>query len=59
MTNTTVSPREQVDLVYQLSSILNTGLDKEAIAICISLLEDGINPEALALCLKEIKKNKA
>lgn len=30
----------------------NTGLDRNALSICVSLIENGVNPEALAVrCL--------
>jgi hypothetical protein len=41
-----------------MSDILNTGLDKQALAILVNLCEAGVNPEALAMgkCLPQ-KKN--
>jgi mitotic-spindle organizing protein 1 len=48
--------RDQLDTLYQLSLLLNTGLDKETLATSLSLLETGVNPEALAAVLKELKK---
>jgi mitotic-spindle organizing protein 1 len=38
-----------------MSKVLDTGLDKEALSILVSLCENGVNPEALALILREIK----
>lgn len=32
-----------------MSSILNTGLDRETLSVCVSLCESGVNPEALAV----------
>ena len=32
-----------------MSQLLNTGLDKETLATCVSLIESGVNPEALAV----------
>lgn len=34
--------------VYEMSNILNTGLDKQSLAILVNLCEAGVNPEALA-----------
>jgi mitotic-spindle organizing protein 1 len=42
--------------VYQISCILNTGLDKKTLAILISLTERGVNPEALAAVVKELRR---
>ncbi|KAG9072321.1 hypothetical protein KI688_000091 [Linnemannia hyalina] len=35
----------------KMSSILNTGLDRETLSVCVSLCESGVNPEALAVTL--------
>jgi len=45
-----------VDLVYQLSQLLNTGLDRNQLSLCIGLTECGVNPEALAACIKELRR---
>ena len=47
--------RESLDILHQISTLLNTGLDKEVLSICISLLENGVNPEALAAVVKELR----
>ncbi|TPX35710.1 hypothetical protein SmJEL517_g01880 [Synchytrium microbalum] len=36
-------------------NILNTGLDKETLSLCVSLIENGVNPEALAAVIKELR----
>lgn len=41
--------------IQELSSLLNTGLDKESLAICVSLIEAGVNVEALKVCLLELQ----
>lgn len=43
--------------VHEMSDILNTGLDKQALAILVNLCEAGVNPEALAMgkCLPQDK----
>ena len=54
--------KEAMDLIYELSVILNTGLDKKLLAQCVyktnkvSLIESGVNPEALSSLVKELKK---
>ena len=47
--------QEAMSLLHEISLILNSGLDKETLAVCISLLETGVNPEALAAVVKELK----
>jgi len=42
-----------------MSRILNTGLDRETLAILISLCECGVNPEALAAVVKELRREAA
>ncbi|CAK1541240.1 unnamed protein product [Leptosia nina] len=48
--------REAFQLLYQISQLLNTGLDAETLRICIQLCELGVNPDTLALVIKEIRK---
>lgn len=36
-------------VLYDLSQLLNTQLDRETLATCVSLIERGVNPEALAV----------
>jgi mitotic-spindle organizing protein 1 len=42
--------------LYQVSQLLNTGLDRETLAQCISLCEAGVNPEALAAVIRELRR---
>lgn len=37
-------------VLYDISKLLNTQLDKETLATCVSMIESGVNPEALAVC---------
>ena len=39
-----------------MSQILNCGLDKKTLDICVGLIENGVNPEALAMVIKELKR---
>ncbi|KAJ3091864.1 hypothetical protein HK102_013039 [Quaeritorhiza haematococci] len=48
--------RETLDILHELSVLLNTGLDRETLSICVSLCENGVNPEALAQVIKELKR---
>ena len=35
--------------LYDISQLLNTQLDRETLATCVSMIESGVNPEALAV----------
>ncbi|RMC06966.1 hypothetical protein DUI87_16418 [Hirundo rustica rustica] len=48
--------RETMDVLFEISRILNTGLDMETLSICVRLCEQGINPEALSSVIKELRK---
>ncbi|XP_025053123.1 mitotic-spindle organizing protein 1 isoform X4 [Alligator sinensis] len=43
-------------ILFEISRILNTGLDMETLSICVRLCEQGINPEALSSVIKELRK---
>ncbi|KAF9372126.1 Mitotic-spindle organizing protein 1 [Podila verticillata] len=51
--------RQAMDILTEMSSILNTGLDRETLSICVSLCESGVNPEALAAVIKELRRESA
>jgi mitotic-spindle organizing protein 1 len=38
-------------VLFDISQLLNTQLDKETLATCVGLIESGVNPEALAVRL--------
>ncbi|KAF2211441.1 hypothetical protein CERZMDRAFT_15844, partial [Cercospora zeae-maydis SCOH1-5] len=40
--------RDTVDILFEISTILNCNLDRQSLSYCISLIENGVNPEALA-----------
>jgi len=35
--------------LHDISQLLNTQLDRETLATCVSMIESGVNPEALAV----------
>ena len=35
--------------LYDISQLLNTQLNRETLATCVSMIESGVNPEALAV----------
>ena len=38
-------------VLYDISQLLGTQLDKETLATCIGMIESGVNPEALAVSI--------
>jgi len=42
--------------LYEISQILNCGIDRSTLSILVSLCENGVNPEALALVIKELRR---
>ncbi|EEH46156.1 mitotic-spindle organizing protein 1 [Paracoccidioides brasiliensis Pb18] len=51
--------REVIDILHEISTILNTHLDRTELSLCVSLIENGVNPEALAAVIKELRKEAA
>lgn len=47
----------QFDVVYEISKLLNTGLSKETLQICVSMIEDGTNPLALADFVRQVTEH--
>jgi mitotic-spindle organizing protein 1 len=45
----TDSNTPQPIVLYEMSQLLNTQLDKETLATCVAMIESGVNPEALAV----------
>ncbi|CAN6675171.1 hypothetical protein TRVA0_103S00100 [Trichomonascus vanleenenianus] len=48
--------REAVNVIYEISQLLNTELDKQTTALCISLCERGVSPETLATVIQQLRK---
>ncbi|KAK7920365.1 Mitotic-spindle organizing protein 1 [Apiospora marii] len=40
--------QQAVDILHEISTILNCHLDRRTLSCCISMIENGVNPEALA-----------
>ncbi|CAG8630428.1 21345_t:CDS:2 [Gigaspora margarita] len=51
--------KETMDILHEISTILNTGLDRDTLSLCLSLCENGVNPEALAAVIKELRRESA
>ncbi|MCJ1361712.1 hypothetical protein MMC16_000812 [Acarospora aff. strigata] len=41
--------KEVIDILHEISTLLNTNLDRTTLSLCVSLIENGVNPEALAV----------
>ncbi|EPS37158.1 hypothetical protein H072_9215 [Dactylellina haptotyla CBS 200.50] len=48
--------RQVIDVLYEISTLLNTKLDRTTLSLCVSLVENGVNPEALAAVIKELRR---
>ncbi|MCD7461688.1 Glc7p regulatory subunit [Datura stramonium] len=48
--------RDSLELVFHMSNILDTGLDRHTLSVLISLCDLGHNPEALAAVIKELRQ---
>lgn len=51
--------REVIDILAEISTLLNTHLDRSTLSLCVSLIENGVNPEALATVIRELRKEGA
>ncbi|KAF8623224.1 hypothetical protein AX15_006459 [Amanita polypyramis BW_CC] len=47
--NQASAAQQTLDILYEISQLLNTQLDKETLGTCVSMIESGVNPEALAV----------
>ncbi|CZT24562.1 probable Mitotic-spindle organizing protein 1 [Ramularia collo-cygni] len=47
--------RETIDILNEISTLLNTQLDRHTLSYCVSLIENGVNPEALATVVMELR----
>ncbi|KAI0156622.1 mitotic-spindle organizing gamma-tubulin ring associated-domain-containing protein [Xylariaceae sp. FL1272] len=48
--------QQAVDILHEISTILNTHLDRRTLSVCISMIENGVNPEALANVVQFLRK---
>jgi len=51
------SSLSQFDVLNEISKLLNTGISKETLQVCIELIEAGINPLALADFVKSVTEH--
>merc|ERR1719382_2033219 len=50
---------EAMDILYEISTLLNTGLNKETLTALVGLCELGVNPEALADAVRDLRREAA
>ncbi len=50
---------QTLDVLHELSKLLNTGLDRETLEVLVALCENGANPESLAMVVKELRREAA
>ncbi|KAI0058981.1 hypothetical protein BV25DRAFT_1890513 [Artomyces pyxidatus] len=53
------SAQQTLDILFEMSQLLNTQLDKETLATCVGMIESGVNPEALAAVIQELRREGA
>ena len=49
--------KETLEILYEMSQILNCGLNKETLNILVTMIEKGVNPEALIRVVEELRKH--
>ncbi|CAK5274030.1 unnamed protein product, partial [Mycena citricolor] len=51
--------QQTLDILHEMSQLLNTQLDKETLTTCVRMIESGVNPEALAAVIQELRRENA
>ena len=49
--------KETLEILYEMSQILNCGLSRETLNILVTMIEKGVNPEALLRVVEELRKH--
>ncbi|PBK65770.1 related to Mitotic-spindle organizing protein 1 [Armillaria ostoyae] len=50
------SAQQTLDILHEISQLLNTRLDRETLTTCVRMIESGVNPEALAAVIQELRR---
>ncbi|RDB23403.1 Mitotic-spindle organizing protein 1 [Hypsizygus marmoreus] len=50
------SAQQTLEILFEMSELLNTQLDRETLATCVGMIEHGANPEALAAVIQELRR---
>ncbi|CDZ97880.1 mitotic-spindle organizing protein [Phaffia rhodozyma] len=45
---------EAQEALYKISQLMETGLDRTSLRICVSMIDQGVPPETLATAVKEL-----
>lgn len=48
--------KETLEILFEMSQILNCGLNRETLKILITMIEKGANPDALVQVMNEMRK---
>ncbi|KAK3397392.1 mitotic-spindle organizing gamma-tubulin ring associated-domain-containing protein [Sordaria brevicollis] len=48
--------QQAVDILHEISTLLNCQLDRRTLSICISMIENGVKPEALAEVVQKLRE---
>jgi len=48
--------RETLEILFEMSQILDCSLDRQTLSILVSLCENGVDPKALANVVGELRK---
>ncbi len=59
LTLPTHQQQQTMDVLFELSKLLNTGLDRETLGLLVALTENGAHPEALAMVVRELRREAA
>ncbi|CBQ70514.1 uncharacterized protein SPSC_04556 [Sporisorium scitamineum] len=51
--------QETMDVLHDMSQLLNTGLSREQLRACVELIESGVNAEAVAAIVENLRKEAA
>ena len=43
-------------MLWEISQLLDTGVDRETLFLCVQLCEQNVNPEAVAAVVKELRR---
>ncbi|CBZ54465.1 UPF0582 protein C13orf37, related [Neospora caninum Liverpool] len=49
-------PQETMEILMEISALLNTGLDSTTLQILVELVEQGVHPEALSRVVLEMRR---
>ncbi|KIS71203.1 uncharacterized protein UMAG_11285 [Mycosarcoma maydis] len=51
--------QESLDILHDMSKLLNTGLSREQLRACVELIESGVSAEAVAAIVENLRKEAA